>query len=52
MMVLKIFRLSTYNLTKPISQVRIRIFDSKGRKVRSIANNELVGPLEQLYLMV
>ncbi|MCW8848625.1 MAG: gliding motility-associated C-terminal domain-containing protein, partial [Melioribacteraceae bacterium] len=37
------FSFINYNLTKPISQVRIRIFDSKGRKVRSIANNELVG---------
>lgn len=32
-----------YNLTQPISQVRIRVYDSKGRLVRTIANNQLVG---------
>ena len=38
------FTFINFNLSKPISQVRIRVFDSKGRKVRSIINNQLVGP--------
>ncbi|MDX1699581.1 MAG: lamin tail domain-containing protein, partial [Melioribacteraceae bacterium] len=32
-----------YNLTKPISEIRVRIFDSKGRFVRSLANSQSVG---------
>jgi len=37
------FTFINYNLTQPISQVRVRIFDSKGRFVRSLANNQSVG---------
>jgi hypothetical protein len=32
-----------YNLTQPISQIRIRVYDSKGRFVRSIVNNQITG---------
>lgn len=32
-----------YNLTQPISQIRIRVYDSKGRFVRSIVNNQIAG---------
>ena len=37
------FSFINYNLPQPISQIRIRVYDSKGRKVRSLANNQLVG---------
>jgi len=29
-----------YNLTQPTSEVRIKIFDSKGRLVRTLLNNQ------------
>ncbi|MGD8781883.1 MAG: lamin tail domain-containing protein [Ignavibacteria bacterium] len=32
-----------YSLSKPIAQVRIKIFDSKGRLVRTLSNNQPVG---------
>ena len=32
-----------YNLTQPISQIRVRIYDSKGRFIRSLANNQPSG---------
>jgi hypothetical protein len=34
------FCMINYNLTQPISQVRIKIFDSKGRLVRTLLNNQ------------
>ena len=37
------FALISYNLTQTISQVRIRIFDSKGRKVRTLVTNKPSG---------
>lgn len=37
------FTLISYNLTQPVSQIRVRVFDSKGRFVREIANNEPSG---------
>lgn len=37
------FSFINYNLTQPISQIRIRVYDSKGRLVRTITNNQLVG---------
>jgi flagellar hook assembly protein FlgD len=33
------FAVISYNLTKPLSQIRIRIFDSQGRLVRKLADN-------------
>lgn len=33
------FAIIAYNLTKPLSQIRIRIFDSQGRLVRTLADN-------------
>ncbi|MCB0743203.1 MAG: lamin tail domain-containing protein, partial [Ignavibacteriae bacterium] len=33
------FTIISYNLKEAISQIRIRIFDSKGRMVRTLANN-------------
>lgn len=33
------FSIISYNLKEPISQIRIRIYDSKGRIVRNLANN-------------
>ncbi|HQI39668.1 MAG: hypothetical protein B6D44_01275 [Ignavibacteriales bacterium UTCHB2] len=38
------FTIINYNLTQPISQVRIKIFDSKGRLVRTLLNNQPSGP--------
>ncbi len=32
-----------YSLSKPIAQVRIKIYDSKGRLVRTLSNNQSVG---------
>ncbi len=32
-----------YNLTQPVSQIRVRIYDSKGRFIRSLANNQPTG---------
>ncbi len=37
------FTYINYNLTEKISQVRIRIFDSKGRFVRNLAENVFIG---------
>jgi Lamin Tail Domain len=37
------FSFINYNLTQPVSQIRIRIYDSKGRFVRSLANNRSIG---------
>jgi hypothetical protein len=38
------FTIINYNLTQATSQVRIKIFDSKGRMVRTLANNQASGP--------
>jgi hypothetical protein len=32
-----------YNLTQPVSQIRVRIYDSKGRFIRSLVNNRPTG---------
>jgi len=37
------FTIINYNLTQATSQVRIKIFDSKGRLVRTVANNQPSG---------
>ncbi len=37
------FSIINYNLTQATSQVRIKIFDSKGRLVRTLANNQPSG---------
>lgn len=37
------FSFINYNLTQPISQIRIRVYDSKGRLVRTLTDNQLVG---------
>jgi len=37
------FCLINYNLTQPVAQIRIRVFNSKGRLVRTIKNNEASG---------
>jgi hypothetical protein len=37
------FTIINYNLTQAIAQVRIKIFDSKGRLVRSLINNQASG---------
>ncbi len=37
------FCMINYNLTQPIAQVRIKIFDSKGRLVRTLLNNQPSG---------
>lgn len=37
------FTVINYNLTQPIAQVRIKIFDSKGRLVRTLLNNQPSG---------
>jgi len=37
------FTIINYNLTQATSQVRIKIFDSKGRLVRTLANNQPSG---------
>ncbi len=33
------FTIISYDLKEPISQIRIRIYDSKGRQIRTLANN-------------
>ncbi|MBK7104621.1 MAG: lamin tail domain-containing protein [Ignavibacteriae bacterium] len=37
------FTIISYNLSEPISQIRLRIYDSKGRLVRNLENNLSVG---------
>jgi len=37
------FSVINYNLSQPIAQVRIKIFDNKGRLVRTLANNQPSG---------
>jgi hypothetical protein len=37
------FTVINYNLSQPIAQVRIKIFDSKGRLVRTLINNQASG---------
>ncbi len=37
------FTIITYNLKNPTNQIRIKIFDDHGRKVRTLANNLSVG---------
>jgi len=37
------FTIINYNLTQPIAQIRIRVFDSKGRLVRTLNNNSPSG---------
>ena len=37
------FAVINYNLSQPIAQVRIKIFDSKGRLVRTLLNNQASG---------
>lgn len=37
------FTIISYNLTQYISQIRIKIFDSRGRFVRSLVNNQASG---------
>lgn len=37
------FTIINYNLTQPIAQVRIKIFDNKGRLVRTLLNNQASG---------
>lgn len=37
------FTIVTYNLTQAIAQVRIKIFDSQGRLVRTLLNNQASG---------
>ncbi len=37
------FTVFAYNLTKAVSQIRIRIFDSQGRKVRTLIENQPSG---------
>jgi hypothetical protein len=37
------FTVINYNLSQPIAQVRIKIFDSKGRLVRTLLNNQASG---------
>jgi hypothetical protein len=37
------FTIINYNLTQPVAQVRIKIFDSKGRLVRTLVNNQASG---------
>lgn len=37
------FALINYNLSQPIAQVRIKIFDNKGRLVRTLLNNQASG---------
>jgi flagellar hook assembly protein FlgD len=38
------FTIINYKLTQATSQVRIKIFDSKGRLVRTLENNQASGP--------
>ena len=38
------FTIINYNLTQATSQVRIKIFDSKGRLVRTLVNSQASGP--------
>ncbi len=37
------FTIINYNLSQPIAQVRIKIFDSKGRLIRNLINNQASG---------
>lgn len=37
------FTIINYNLTQPVAQVRIKIFDNKGRLVRTLLNNQPSG---------
>ena len=37
------FTIINYNLSQPVSQTRIKIFDSKGRSVRLLTNNQASG---------
>ncbi len=37
------FAIISYNLTQPIAQIRAKVFDSKGRLVRTITNNQASG---------
>jgi hypothetical protein len=37
------FTFISYSLTEPISQIRIRIFDSKGRFIKSLTENVFTG---------
>ncbi len=37
------FTAINYNITKPVAQIRVRIFDSKGRLVRTLRNNTSSG---------
>ncbi len=37
------FAVINYNLTQPVAQVQIKIFDSKGRLVRTLLNNQASG---------
>jgi hypothetical protein len=37
------FAVINYNLTQSIAQLRVTVFDSKGRKVRTLANNQPSG---------
>ncbi|OGU58209.1 MAG: hypothetical protein A2V66_01490 [Ignavibacteria bacterium RBG_13_36_8] len=37
------FTIISYSLTQPIAQIRIKVFDSKGRLVRTVLNNHPIG---------
>lgn len=37
------FTLIKYNLSKPIAQIRVKVFDSRGRLVRTLINNSISG---------
>lgn len=37
------FTVINYNLTQPIAQIRVKIFDSKGRLLRTLSNNQASG---------
>jgi len=39
------FTVINYNLSQPIAQVRIKIFDSRGRLVRTLLNNQASGSI-------
>ncbi len=42
------FTLINYNLSQPVSQIKLKIFDSKGRLVRNLANNVSSGSKGQI----